>query len=94
MTDALWQQALPLLPPEAAANPLPTATARPDFGLDPLDFVELLLQVERQFNIRFSAAEVTELRMAQLLLSGPERSRRQALYAEFFAQLIQNGSWL
>jgi hypothetical protein len=26
-------------------------TARPDFGLDPLDFIELLPQIEQQFRI-------------------------------------------
>ncbi|MFD1874255.1 acyl carrier protein [Hymenobacter bucti] len=93
MTDTIWQQALPLLPPEAAGN-RPTETARPDFGLDSLDFVELVLQIEQQFDIRFSAAEVTELRRVQLSLSGTERARRQSLHAQFFARLLQNGSWL
>lgn len=92
MKDAIWQQALPLLPPLPAHDCL--TAARPDFGLDPLDFVELVLQVEQQFGIRFSAGELTELRMVQLLLSGVERPLRQTLYAEFFAQLLQNGKWL
>lgn len=92
MTDTIWQQALPLLP--AATGNRPTKTARPDFGLDPLDFIELVLQVEQQFGIRFTAAEVTELHQVQLSLSGIERTQRYSLYAQFFAQLLQNGSWL
>ncbi|MBG8555069.1 acyl carrier protein [Hymenobacter guriensis] len=93
MKTAIWQQVLPLLPP-GAADRQPTKPARPDFGLDPLDFVELVLQVERECGIRFSAAELTELRMVQLLLSGVERPLRQSLSAQFFAQLLHNGSWL
>lgn len=93
MKDVIWQQALRLLPPSAACD-YSTATTRPDFGLDPLDFVELVLQVEQQFDIRFSAAELTELRMVQLVLSSVERPLRQSLYTEFFAQLLQNGAWL
>jgi len=93
MSDTIWQRALPLLPPEAATN-RPPKMARPDFGLDPLDFIELVLQIEQQFDIRFSAADVTELRQVQLSLSGPARPLRQSLYAQFFAQLLQNGSWL
>jgi hypothetical protein len=49
MTDTSWQQALPPLP--VAAGNHPTQAARPDFGLDPLDFVELLLLIEQQFRI-------------------------------------------
>lgn len=90
MTNTIWQQALP----PAAASSGPTKMTRPDFGLNPLDFIELLLQIEQQFGIRFSAAEVTELRQVQLSLSGTERARRQCVYAQFFAQLLQNGSWL
>ena len=93
MKEAIWQQALPLLPPPTAGNH-PMNTARPDFGLDPLDFVELVLRVEQHFGIQFSAADLTELRMVQLLFSGVERPLRQPLYAEFFAQLLQNGQWL
>lgn len=93
MKDALWQQVLPLLPPSATATSS-TATVRPDFGLDPLDFVEMVLRVEAHFGIRFSDAEVEELRTVQLLLRSVERSSRLSLYAEFFAQLLQNGHWL
>jgi acyl carrier protein len=93
MKDAIWQQVLPLLPPAAAAAQ-PPGTTRPDFGLDPLDFVELVLQIEQQFDIRFSAAELTELRLVQLVLSGVARPLRQSLHAKFFAQLLQSGAWL
>jgi hypothetical protein len=93
MKDAIWQQALRLLPPGAAGD-YSTGTTRPDFGLDALDFVELVLQVEQQFDIRFSATELTELRMVQLVLGGVEQPLRQSLYAQFFAQLLQNGAWL
>ncbi|WP_139926329.1 acyl carrier protein [Hymenobacter sp. DG01] len=93
MIEAIWQQVLPLLPPGAAGSQ-PTEKSRPDLGLDSLDFVELVLQVEQQFSIRFSAAELSELRLVQLSLSGIERSLRQSVYAKFFAQLLQSGSWL
>jgi acyl carrier protein len=49
MTNTIWQQVLPLL--LAAAGNHPTKATRPDFGLDPVDFVELLLQIEQQFRI-------------------------------------------
>jgi acyl carrier protein len=93
MKDAIRQQALLLVPPRVADDQ-PTATNCPDFGLDPLDFVELVLQVEKQFGIRFSTAELTELRTVQVALSGVERPLRQSLYADFFAKLLLNGTWL
>jgi acyl carrier protein len=93
MKDAIWQLALPLLPPRVACDQ-PVATVRPDFGLDPLDFVEMILQVETQFDIRFTSAELVELRAVQVLFSSVARPLRQSLYAEFFASLLLNGNWL
>lgn len=85
--ESIRQQASRLLPD--AVVPRSHTTGRPDFGLDTLDFVELLLQVEQHFDCRFSCAQLDDLRAVQLLLDSAERPRRRQLYAEFFAQLMQ-----
>jgi len=89
--DCIWQQALDLLPD--AARPHHTEPERPDFGLDALDFVELLLQVEQHFGCRFSPTQLADLRAVQLVLDRAERPQRRQLYAAFFAQLMQHGEW-
>lgn len=89
--EHIRQQALSLLPDTVV--PRGPEPERPDFGLDALDFVALLLQVEQHFNCRFSPAQLTDLRAVQLLLSNAKRPRRQQLYAAFFAQLMQQGDW-
>jgi hypothetical protein len=89
--ESCRQRATSLLPAMAVSRgPVPE---RPDSGLDVLDFVELLLQVEQHFSCRFSPAQLAGLRAAQLVLSRAERPRRRQLYVEFFAQLMQQGDW-
>ena len=85
--ESFWQQAERLLPDAVVLRG--AAPERPDFGLDTLDFVELLLQVEQHFGCRFSPAQLADLRAVQLLLNRAERPKRRQLYAEFFAQLMQ-----
>jgi hypothetical protein len=72
MNNAIWQQLLPLLPPNAIgchpAEILPT-----DLGLGALGYIALVLRVECHFGIEFSVAELEELRTGQDLLSGLER---------------------
>jgi acyl carrier protein len=89
--ESIWQQAMRLLPD--AVVPRSPKTERPDFGLDTLDFVELLLQVEQHFDCRFSPAQLEDLRAVQLLLNSAARPHRRQLYAEFFAQLMHQGDW-
>jgi len=72
----------------------PRPATRPDFGLDALDFVELVQQVEQHFGFRFSAAQLADLRAAQLLLNSAAPHLRKQLYAEFFAQLLQQENWV
>ena len=91
--DSIWQQAVRLLPPDTNSQPPPSA-GRPDFGLGALDFVELVQQVEQHFNFRFSAEQLADLRGVQLVLNGAPLPLRRQLYAEFFAQLMQQGDWL
>jgi hypothetical protein len=74
-------------------NKVPPAE-RPDFGLDALDFVELVQQVEQHFGFRFSADQLADLRAAQLVLNRAAPRWRRQLYAAFFAQLMQKGDWL
>ena len=90
--ESIRQQALRLLPDVVV--PRSPTPERPDFGLDTLDFVELLLQVEQHFDCRFSPVQLEDLRAVQLLLNSVERPRRRQLYAEFFAQLMQQGDWV
>lgn len=90
--DTIWQQAVRLLPPDISEQPPPAG--RPDFGLDALDFVELVQQVEQHFGFRFSAEQLADLRAAQLVLSSAAPPLRRQLYAEFFAQLMQQADWL
>ncbi|MCB2411079.1 acyl carrier protein [Hymenobacter sp. BT178] len=90
--DTIGQLAVRLLPPDT--NEPPPSAGRPDFGLSALDFVELLLQVEQHFNIRFSAEQLEDLRVAQLVLNRAAAPLWRQLYAEFFAQLMQHGDWL
>jgi acyl carrier protein len=89
--ESIRQQAIRLLPD--AVLPRSSKPERPDFGLDTLDFVELLLQVEQHFGCRFSPAQLADLRAVQLVLNGAEQPRRRQLYAQFFAQLMQQGDW-
>jgi hypothetical protein len=89
--ESIRRQASRLLPDTVV--PRGPAPERPDFGLDALDFVELLLQVEQHFDCRFSPAQLADLRAVQLVLSSAERYQRRQLYAEFFAQLMQQGDW-
>jgi acyl carrier protein len=88
--ETVWQQAVRLLPPATDERPPPT---RPDFGLDALDFVELVQQVEQHFGFRFSAEQLADLRAAQLVLNRAAPPLRKQLYAEFFAQLMQQEDW-
>ena len=91
--DTIWQQAVRLLPPDTPEQ-LPPPAGRPDFGLDALDFVELVQQVEQHFSFRFSAEQLADLRAAQLVLRRAAPPVRRQLYAEFFAQLMQQADWL
>ncbi|SNC65320.1 acyl carrier protein [Hymenobacter gelipurpurascens] len=91
MKDAFWQQVMSLLPHPSAGGPLTAVSI--GLGLDSLDFVELVLEVEKQFDIRFSHAELAELRTVQLLLSDIDQHLRRPLYAQFFAQLLQKSTW-
>jgi hypothetical protein len=88
--DAIWQQVLPLLPPGAATGCL---ASLPALGMDSLDFVKLVMHVEQHFGIRFSSAELEDLRTVQLLLSDTPRHLRRSLYAKFFAQFLHNSPW-
>ena len=90
--ESIRQQALRLLPDAVVSRS--SKPERPDFGLDTLDFVELLLQVEQHFDCRFSPAQLDDLRSVQLLLNSAARPRRRQLYAEFFAQLMQQRDWV
>ena len=90
--DTIWQQAVRLLPPDTNEQLSPSAS-RPDFGLDVLDFVELVQQVERHFDIQFSSEQLADLRAAQLVLNRAALHLRRQLYAEFFAQLMQQEDW-
>jgi hypothetical protein len=89
--ETVWQQAVRLLPP--ATDERLTPPPRPDFGLDALDFVELVQQVEQHFGFRFSAEQLADLRAAQLVLNRAAPPLRKQLYAEFFAQLMQQEDW-
>jgi acyl carrier protein len=91
--ESIRQQALRLLP-DAVVPRIEHKPERPDFGLDTLDFVELLLQVEQHFDCRFSPAQLEDLRAVQLLLNSAARPHRRQLYAEFFAQLMQQRDWV
>ncbi|UOQ69945.1 acyl carrier protein [Hymenobacter volaticus] len=91
--DTIWQLAVRLLPPRSIEQ-LPPSAGQPNLGLDALDFVELIQQIEQHFNFRFSAEQLQDLRTAQLVLSSASPRRRRQLYAEFFAQLMQQGDWL
>jgi len=91
--ETIRQQAVGLLPPDIDKQQ-PWPASRPDFGLDALDFVELLQQVEQHFGFRFSAAQLADLRVAQLVLNRAALHLRKQLYAEFFAQLVQQEDWL
>jgi acyl carrier protein len=73
--DRIWQQAVDLLP--FPAMPETREVVRPDFGLNALDFVELVLQVEQHFNFRFSAAQLEDLRAVQLVLDNAEPHLRR-----------------
>jgi acyl carrier protein len=90
--ETVWQQAVRLLPPATDERPPPPPT-RSDFGLDALDFVELVQQVEQHFGFRFSAEQLADLRAAQLVLNRAAPPLRKQLYAEFFAQLMQQEDW-
>jgi hypothetical protein len=90
--DTIWQLATRLLPPGTnESQPLPAE--RPDFGLDALDFVELVQQVEQPFGFRFSADQLADLRAVHLVLHRAAPHRRQ-LYAAFFTHLMQQADWL
>ena len=89
MNDAIWQRVLPLLP-APADRCRPSDFLQEDLGLDSLDCVELVLQVERSFDIRFSDLELEQLRTVQDLVDGIERHLRLPLARLFFAQLLSN----
>jgi acyl carrier protein len=89
MNDAIWQRVLPLLP-ACAEGCRPTDFLQDDLGLDSLDCVELVLQVERSFDIRFSDPELEQLRTVQDLLDGIERHLQLPVARLFFAQLLSS----
>jgi acyl carrier protein len=90
--ETVWHQAKRLLP-QATDEWQPPAPTRPDFGLDALDFVELVQQVEQHFGFRFTTEQLADLRAAQLVLNRAAPPLRKQLHAEFFAQLMQQEDW-
>ena len=65
--------------PGRASNCPPTATLQDDLGMDSLERFELVLQIERRFNIRFLDHELEKVRTIQDLLTGIERRLQQPL---------------